>query len=306
MGGNTSQQYELSQTFIHNISKSMFPAHTGRRISQFSTWIRGREEDLNEGEVVLESELQCGDVVQLFGLVSSGELSISPRLPEEGVGEAEDWRNLKRGANDTEFHHNNEMNKKIKSVQDSDPSAARREKGFPGIQISVHRETFLRARAVELMKNSAVESTSQSEFIKDTASTADTTAVDQAQSVTIPFDYMKELLNSSDKIHTINTVTGTNWDSISCYAENMMPMSYDDNMKNFFRPEVFKSVFGAIQRAGDQGLTVEQVSEISGIPGIKIVSFPYSADIAIGFSCWKYLLMSYIFFPRRRSSCTFC
>jgi general transcription factor 3C polypeptide 1 len=71
---------------LHGISKSKFPINTGKRAAKFTSWLHKKEKDLMERGINLAEELHCGDIFHLFALVSSGELSISPHLPDEGVG----------------------------------------------------------------------------------------------------------------------------------------------------------------------------------------------------------------------------
>ncbi|KAK7273757.1 hypothetical protein RIF29_14820 [Crotalaria pallida] len=95
VGGNNSEHFELSKRFLHSVSKSPFPFNTGKRAVKFFAWLQERDKDLTEVGTDLVEDLQCGDIFHLFALVSSGELSISPCLPDNSVGEAEDLRNAK-------------------------------------------------------------------------------------------------------------------------------------------------------------------------------------------------------------------
>ncbi|KAJ7963245.1 B-block binding subunit of TFIIIC [Quillaja saponaria] len=113
-GGNESQPFELSQQFLHNISKSPFPSNTGKRSFKFACWLHERNKGLTEGGTNLVEDLQCGDIFHLFAPISSGELSIWPNLPDNGVGEVEDLRSLKRKI-DNEPSDGDES-KKLKSL----------------------------------------------------------------------------------------------------------------------------------------------------------------------------------------------
>ncbi|XP_038725452.1 uncharacterized protein LOC120016650 isoform X1 [Tripterygium wilfordii] len=116
-------------------SRSQFPFHTGKRADKFSNWLQENEDDLMVKRVKLTADLQGGDIFHLFALVSSGELSILPLLPEEGVGEPEGLKSLQQ------------------SIDNFESCDGRREKGFPGIMLLVDRATTSRAKAVELFKN---------------------------------------------------------------------------------------------------------------------------------------------------------
>ncbi|XVF25173.1 hypothetical protein REPUB_Repub13aG0190500 [Reevesia pubescens] len=114
-----------------SICDSQFPSHAGSRAAKFSRWLRECEKDFMKGGIDLTVDLQCGEIFHLFALVSSGELFISPYVPFEGVGEAEYIRSLKQ----TSIFN--------------DSIDGRREKGFPGIKLSVHRAPMPRAVSLE-------------------------------------------------------------------------------------------------------------------------------------------------------------
>jgi hypothetical protein len=63
------------------------------------------------GGIGLTADLQCGDIFHLFALVSSGELSIYPFLPENGIGEADDLRSKKQRIDNNECFDGNKVNK---------------------------------------------------------------------------------------------------------------------------------------------------------------------------------------------------
>ena len=120
MGGN-GILFKLSQQFLHNVTRSSFPPTTGKIAARFSHWLYiTKEKTISwKREYRLKADLQCGDIFQLFGLVSSGELSISPCVPKEGVGEADDLRNLKRKA-DVDDNCTVDSAKKLKSSTDGE------------------------------------------------------------------------------------------------------------------------------------------------------------------------------------------
>ncbi|KAI5336749.1 hypothetical protein L3X38_016017 [Prunus dulcis] len=265
VGGNDSQHFSLSQQFLHNISMSPFPTNSGKRATKFAHWLREREKDLMEGGIDLSADLQCGDIFHLFALVSSGELSISPCLPDEGMGEAEDLRSSKRKIDSNEFL-DGDKTKKLKSfVAAEGEIISRREKGFPGIKVSVYRASFSTADAVDLFTNDTpcVKKIGGSYQLDSTC----------GQNILSHFHHMKEILDSSSTVHVLENCSKSPWEGMVRYAEHLLPSCSSQNQSSPIHPEVFRSIYSAIQTAGDQGLSIEDVSQITNIPGEKMTEF---------------------------------
>ncbi|XP_048443003.1 uncharacterized protein LOC103940427 [Pyrus x bretschneideri] len=149
VGGTDSQPLSLSPRFFSNIFRSPFPTDSGKRAAKFARWLHEREKDLTEGGIHLSTDLKCGDFFHLFALVSSGQLSISPHIPD-GVGEAEDLRSSKIKTRSDESLN-------AKRLKYSSDNLSRREKGFPGIMVSVYR-TSATSKSVNLLKDDGASS----------------------------------------------------------------------------------------------------------------------------------------------------
>ncbi|KAF3946402.1 hypothetical protein CMV_027325, partial [Castanea mollissima] len=264
VGGNGTQPFELSQHFLHGVSRSKFPIDTEKRAAKFNSWLHEREKDLMEGGINLTEDLQCGDIFHLFALVSSGELSISPRLPDEGVGEAEDPRSLKR-KNDNNESCADDKAKKQKSLTASE-GEIRREKGFPGIMVSIHRATFSRASVIELFKD-GTNHTCEQRLLDGN----DQSNISFGQSSSSPcVDHMKEILSSDAVVPIARNHGESPWEAMASFAEYLMSVPSDPEEANPIHPEVFGTVYAAIQKAGDQGLSMEEVSQFINTPGERI------------------------------------
>lgn len=264
VGGNGTQPFELSQHFLHGVSRSKFPTDTEKRAAKFNSWLHEREKDLMEGGINLTEDLQCGDIFHLFALVSSGELSISPHLPDEGVGEAEDPRSLKR-KNDNNESCADDKAKKQKSLTASE-GEIRREKGFPGIMVSIHRATFSRANVIELFKDRTSYNCEQ--LLLDGN---DQSNISFGQSCSSPcVDHMKEILSSDAVVPIARNHGESPWEAMASFAEYLMSIPSDQEEANPIHPEVFGTVYAAIQKAGDQGLSMEEVSQFINTPGERI------------------------------------
>ncbi|KAI4355444.1 hypothetical protein L6164_004219 [Bauhinia variegata] len=260
IGGNGNQPFELSQPFLNSVSKSLFPADTGKGAVKFSTWLHGKDKDLSEGGKNLPEDLQCGQIFHLFALVSSGELSISPCLPDNGVGEAEDLRNTKRKSNISESASGDKA-KKLKFLEGE--IISRREKGFPGIIISVHRSIIPTADTVDLFKENYCHNNDQ-HFVGNSELDRDQKYDDSDP------DHMLEIFNSSDTVPIDKDYTESPWETMVGYARHLMSVPYDQEQYGAICAELFRVVYTAIQKAGDQGLSMEEVSQVINMQGIEV------------------------------------
>ncbi|KAK2652182.1 hypothetical protein Ddye_012038 [Dipteronia dyeriana] len=261
MNGDNGAPFVLSQLFLQSISKSPFPIDTGKRAAKLSSQLYERKNDLIEQGINLDADLQCGDILHLFYQVSSGELLISPCLPDEGVGEAEDFRNLKRKNEDNDLCDNDKA-KKLKYLSEGE-LISRREKGFPGIMVSVHRATILTADAVEMVKDGE---TCTAELHGNAE--LNSTLVERNGGGSCQSDCMKEVLDVASVVPITGSSSESPWDAMSTYAEYIL--SPDQKEVSFFNPQVFKTVYIAIQKAGDQGLSIAEVSHVVDMPGENI------------------------------------
>lgn len=263
IGGNSGEPFVLSQSFTHSISKSPFPANTGERASKFSKFLRERDRDLMENGINLPADLQCGDIFHLFALVSSGELSISSCLPDDGVGEPEDLRSLKRKSN-CEFWGDAGA-KKLKFSPPEGEIISRREKGFPGIMVSVCRTTILRTDAMEL--------SSSLNCIDDQYSGGSDRFHVAPTRNSISFDHTESLYDTNGVVSLLGNRCESIWQAMTAFADHLMSVGCDQEQVSVISPEVFRLVYSAIQLAGDQGLSIEEVSQVTNVQGINSINF---------------------------------
>ncbi|XP_057737936.1 uncharacterized protein LOC130955151 [Arachis stenosperma] len=243
VGGNGRERFELSQQFLQCVSKSPFPFNTAKRAVKFSLWLQERDKVLKEMGTNLAEDLQCGDIFQLFALVSSGELSISPCLPDNGVGEAEDLRNTKR-----------------KSDVEGE-IISRREKGFPGIVISVHCTTMSRADILDLLEDN---NNDNQPFEKSSKLNTDENCNNSGP------DQMLEVFNSCDTVPVEENHIESPWEAMVGYAKRLMFDPSNQEQECVICAEVFRVVYAAIQNAGDQGLSMGEISQIINLPGAEV------------------------------------
>ncbi|XP_030526126.1 uncharacterized protein LOC115737876 isoform X2 [Rhodamnia argentea] len=264
IGGSGSQPFTLSQNFLHDISKSMFPSNTGKRVAKFSKWLDERENDLDNEKVVPTDVLQCGDTIYLFALVSSGEFSLFPSMPEEGVGEAEESRNLKRRADDNESYGGSKY-KKLKSTSECEV-VSRREKGFPGIIVSIQRATMSKASSLELFKDAELRAGHLSIQSND----APCSMLLQTESNSSGSDCAKKIVTSANTTSISGLSNGSIWDSMTRYANEVNFSHTALEQGSVVNPNVFRVMYSAIQRAGDQGLSMREISDVVDMPGLNM------------------------------------
>ncbi|KAL3632952.1 hypothetical protein CASFOL_025936 [Castilleja foliolosa] len=258
IGGSSDSPFVLSQYFMQSISLSTFPADTGKKAANFVSWLHEREKDLMEEGVDVPPDLQCGEIFTLCALVSSGELSIVPSLPDEGVGEAEDNRVSKRKCDDNE-PDGGEISKKSKTVLAGDGEmTSRRDKGFPGIKLSVHREKFIRLLANESFKDG---DTYPAPLFggKDQGIPMDVNCGTSHSNVA---DCVREMIDSGRTNHRALGASESPWEAMTSYAEYLMSSCSDEVRSSILHPNLFKNLYSAIQKSGDKGLSLKDIRKV--------------------------------------------
>ena len=246
-----------------NVCDSQFPSHTGSSAAKFSMWLRERENDFMGGGIDLIVDLQCGEIFHLFALISSGELFISPCVPVEGVGEAEFIRSLKQISL---------FNDSIDSCQD---------KGFPSIKLSVYQAPMPRAISLQSsFKNGEkfgdenfVESFKNgekfgNEYFVGGNYLGGNSATLEVGSNASHSEIIKENLNFESTVPTPGDSCESPWELMVVYATHLMSLPSSQEHVGTLSPEVFKAVYTAIQKAGDQGLAIREVSRVTNTLGI--------------------------------------
>lgn len=248
------------------MSLSKFPANTGKRSTKFARWLSEKEKDLMEGKVDLPSDGQCGDVLHLFALVHSGELSILPVLPLEGVGEPEDSRGTKRIYDDHEIE-DERASKKLKchSSQDSE-ICSRREKGFPGLKVSLSRAAILRPRVVELSKDEETLNRKDDQFNPTVG-----------EKVSCPLSSTNRVEEPPDfgSIVPATVISGESiWEATTKYLIHDL-YKLNNQIHVQLHPELIKAVYASVKKTGDQGLKMSKISECLGMKSMFCFGFTF-------------------------------
>lgn len=244
---------------MNSIESSPFPSDTGKRAAKFASWLCEREKDLIAEGVDLPMDLHCGDVYHLLALLSSGELSIAPCLPDEGVGEVEDSRISKRKYDDSEFSDSDRYKKLKTSMAGDSEICSRRAKGFPGIRLCLRHATFSRMKTMDLLKD--IENDSRTLSVKEHQAT-------DIGSVSFDSDDLVNELHDSGVPYTAVSPTESPWQAMTSYAESVCLFGSCPEQNSLVYPEMFRSVYSAIQKAGDQGLCMKDISRTLKMQGM--------------------------------------
>ncbi|XP_074561147.1 uncharacterized protein LOC141817287 isoform X2 [Curcuma longa] len=256
--GHGTRPFVLSKKFWHHASSSPFPVDSGKRSDEFSGWLDKHNKDLMEDGVSLGRDLQCGEFCCLFALVSSGEFSVSPCLPKEGIGEVDetleqekldDLGNLKRKSDEADLRDFKVVKKpRLEMMIDNDYNS-RREKGFPGIKVVITRKIISHAGTYMVPEEHKNHERSVSYNINNQGLSCGTSGI--------------ALSNSYQSLKSKETVTDKfPWDSLISYAECL---SGQTNDMTKFSPEIFEAVHSALCKAGEEGLNMEEISEAINI-----------------------------------------
>ncbi|XVF74373.1 hypothetical protein PTKIN_Ptkin13bG0105300 [Pterospermum kingtungense] len=248
-----------------NICDFRFPSNTGRTASKFSRWLREHEKDFARGGIDLAEDIQCGDIFHLLALFSSGELFISPHVPVEGVGEAEFIRVL---TDISPF---------------GDCIENRRDKGFPGIKLSVHRAPIPGAVPSESSFKNGEKFGNELflESFKNGEKLGDGHFVDgnyiggnyATPEIGCNSSHSEKINKNPDFGSTFPTPEDSRdspWELMVGYATNLMPSPSSQEHIGTLSSEVFKAIYTAIQKAGDQGLAIGEVSRVKNTLGGKM------------------------------------
>ncbi|TKY53823.1 hypothetical protein E2542_SST25366 [Spatholobus suberectus] len=273
IGGTGNERFELSQQFLQSVSKSPFPFNTGKQAVKFSAWLEERGKEVTEVGANLAEDLQCGDIFHLFALVSLGELSILPCLPDNGVGEAEDLRSAKCKSDATESSYSDKAKKPKSLFGVEGEIISRQEKGFPGIIISAHRTTISRADILNLFKdNDNNGQPFEGDFHLN---------IGQSSNYSLP-DSTLEIIKSCDPISLEENHTESPWGAMASYARHLLSEYSNQEHACAICAKVFRVVYAAIQKAGDQGLSMGEISQVINLPGAEVDGLIIDALLAFG------------------------
>lgn len=266
--GHGVQPFVLSPKFFHNASSSPFPIGTGEKSTRFANWLNHIKKDLEEDWISLPAEQHCGDLFHLFGLVSSGDMLIAPSLPNAGIGEADDPRGLKRKIDKDKASRDPQFVKPKLPWPREGELCSRRERGFPGIQVLVHCATIPMEETITRDLNDKDQTEDDAGGQGDPSDLQSGMRLANANcdiDSNHSCDHLENPNSSHIKSHKLSLEALVNFAEV-CFSSRVI----EGDQSVIFEPKWFETALDAIEKAGEEGLSLEQVAQSVCVDGNDI------------------------------------